>query len=46
MPTALVESQLATLELPENEPRTAIVDATQSFERVLEDVESALKELE
>lgn len=46
MPSALVESQLATLELPENEPRTVIVDATQPFERVLEQVEAALKELD
>lgn len=46
MPSALVESQLAALELPEHEPRTVMVDARQAFERVLEDVEAALNGLE
>ena len=45
MPSALVDSQLATLELPQNEPRTRLVDATQDYERVLENVERALKDL-
>ena len=42
MPSALVESQLATLELPEDEPRTVMVDATQPFDHVLADVERLL----
>ena len=45
MPSALVESQLATLELPDAEPFTAIVDAAQPFEQVLDAVEKALGNL-
>ncbi len=46
MPSALVESQIETLELPDAEPVTAIVDAAQPFDRVLDAVESALKNLD
>lgn len=35
MPTALVDSQLATLELPVDEPQTLIIDACGPFEQVL-----------
>jgi len=45
MPTALVDSQLATLELPTGERRTAMVDATGAFEQVLEDTARALRTL-
>ena len=46
MPAALVDSQLAALELPVDEARTALVDATGSFEQVLEDTLQALQRLE
>lgn len=46
MPTELVDSQLATLELPENEPHTMTVDATTEFEAVLEAAVRALQEIE
>lgn len=45
MPTALVDSQLAAFEAPEADPRTAIVDASAPFDRVLMDVERALRKL-
>lgn len=45
MPTALVDSQLATLELPADEHKTALVDATRAFEQVLEDTASAVHNL-
>ena len=43
MPNALVDSQLATFELPQEETRTLVVDAAQPFERVLEEVDIALR---
>nr|WP_156780783.1 gluconokinase [Hyphomonas sp. Mor2] len=45
MPAGLVESQLATLELPQNEARTELLDATQDFERVFEQVQRAIERL-
>lgn len=46
MPTALIGSQLATLELPVNEARTAVVDARGPFEQVLEQTVQALQQLD
>jgi gluconokinase len=46
MPTELIDSQLATLELPADEPRTVTVDATRGFEQVLSDTARALRTLE
>lgn len=45
MPSALVDSQLATLELPHDEPWTRLVDARQDFDSVRETVERALEDL-
>lgn len=42
MPSALVTSQLDTLELPDGEPHTEMVDAAQPFEQVLEAARTSL----
>lgn len=46
MPTALVGSQLATLELPVGEARTALVNAKGPFEQVVEQTAQAVQRLE
>lgn len=42
MPVTLVDSQFKTLELPQHEPHTLLLDGSRSIERLLEDVDEWL----